>query len=219
MVSDVTANSFGRRGWCAGGCRDRPQSLRLLPMPTGFEVCPFCADADDVSYVPLDGGLREFTCTRSARHPSQRPYTWIGGLHEAPATDADGESGPAFELGMLDDLVACLHEGEPWVEYGVVEHRYREMSPDAFAELVARWGHREDGVQRQYTASAYIGSVLAMLRRRDRIVSLPGGHAGTGYWSYNSPSSFWALPPGPASRQVLTFAEWARQRRHDPLRP
>jgi hypothetical protein len=85
--------------------------------------------------------------------------------------------------------------------------------------LVDRWGHREDGEQRRYTASAYIGSVLAMLRRRDKLVSLPGGGPGTGYWSYNSPSSYWARPPGPSPNHRLTFIEWARQQGRDPSLP
>jgi hypothetical protein len=186
------------------------------PVP---EVCPFCATDEEVTSSPLGPGLVEYTCSRARRHPAQGPYSWQGRVIGAPALWEEEAEGPATELGMLDDLLACVEPGEPWLEYGIIERRYRERSPDEFEQLVQRWGHREDGRQRPYTASAYIGGVLAMLRRRNKLVSLPGGGPATAYWSYNAPASYWARPPGPPRQRLLTFVAWAREHGHDPQRP
>jgi hypothetical protein len=94
-----------------------------------IQVCPLCADADDVEMLPLDAGAIEYTCTRTGRHPGHSPYVWVG-HREGSALLEDGREGPAFELGMLDDLLACVPADDPWLEYGIVERRYRDYQPD-----------------------------------------------------------------------------------------
>lgn len=183
-----------------------------------YQVCPLCADADDVDLIPLDAGAIEYVCRRVRSHPGGEAYVWAAQRESATAMQ-DSEEGPASELGMLDDLLACVPGDEPWLEYGIVERRYRDRSPDAFAELVTRWGHLEDGVPRRYTASSYIGTVLAMLRRRGLLASLPGGGRGTGYWAYTTLSSYWARPPAPAPTCLLTFHDWAVMQNRSPDRP
>ena len=96
-----------------------------------------CVFDDFVTRVPLRDGTFECTCSYSRRHKSGQPFTWIGTAQERLA-DAPDVEGPAQELGMLDDLPACLNDGEPWVEYGVVEDRYAELNPEAFEELRQR---------------------------------------------------------------------------------
>jgi hypothetical protein len=43
-----------------------------------------------------------------------------------------GYSGIAAELGVYDDVFLCLSPGEPWLEHGIVEHRYKELCPTAY---------------------------------------------------------------------------------------
>src|ERR671929_59508 len=37
--------------------------------------------------------------------------------------------GIGAKLGVYDDVFLCLSPGEPWLEHGIVEHRYKELSP------------------------------------------------------------------------------------------
>src|SRR6266508_5699329 len=48
--------------------------------------------------------------------------------------------GIAAELGVYDDVFLCLSPGEPWLEHGIVEHRYKELRPTAYREMINRWG-------------------------------------------------------------------------------
>jgi hypothetical protein len=41
----------------------------------------------------------------------------------------------AGDLGLYDDLLLCLVPGDPWVEYGVVEHRYKLLRPEIYEAL------------------------------------------------------------------------------------
>jgi hypothetical protein len=42
-------------------------------------------------------------------------------------------SGIAAELGVYDDVFLCLSPGEPLLEHGIVEHRYKELCPTAYS--------------------------------------------------------------------------------------
>ena len=35
--------------------------------------------------------------------------------------------GIGAKLGVYDDVFFCLSPGEPWLEHGIVEHRYKEL--------------------------------------------------------------------------------------------
>lgn len=48
--------------------------------------------------------------------------------------------GIAAELGVYDDVFLCLSPGEPWLEHGIVEHRYKELCPTAYRKMIDRWG-------------------------------------------------------------------------------
>jgi hypothetical protein len=169
------------------------------------QVCQLCALDDFVSAVPLGPEAFQYTCTYSKKHPTGKPHTWEGTAEE-PFKNSPESEGPAADLGMLEALPACIHEGEAWVEYGVVEHRYAKLNPDAFEELRQRYGHRVLGptISPHHTASAYIARVLGMLR--DRGVLAFYYAKATGEWSYNGSISYWAKPPpGPPHSQRLTY--------------
>jgi hypothetical protein len=133
---------------------------------------------------------------------------------------ADDIGGLAAELGMPNDLLACLKEDEQWVEYGVIEYRYSQMSPANYAELVARYGHtrlHDATTTKQtspYTASMYIALTLSRLATNGLLCRHTG--TSTGYWNYNSTISYWALPPAPAWEQRLTYEDFARSEGLDP---
>jgi len=168
------------------------------------QVCPLCVLDDYVTRIPLGDGAFEYTCSYSRRHRSGQSFTWIGTALER-LSDAPDVEGPAQELGMLDHLPACLNDGEPWVEYGIVEDRYAKLNPEAFEELRRRYGHRLLGPRiTSHTMSAYIARVLKMLSDRN-VVALDWGKA-TGGWSYNEVVSYWAKPPpGPPKSQRLSY--------------
>jgi hypothetical protein len=175
------------------------------------QVCPLCALDDEVTAVPLGPGVFEYNCGNKRGHPSRAAYRWTGSDPGVGENFSDEVTGPAAELGMLDDLRACLKAEEGWVEYGIVEDRYAKLNPEAFDQLRERYGHRILGPQRtgRHTASVYIARVLAMLRDRDMIAFSYG--PATGPWSYNGSISYWARLPAPVANKRITYAEYAEQ--------
>ena len=167
------------------------------------EICPLCADDDHLARITLAPNLWQYTCSNARRHPDRAPYTWqsSGGR---PPPEPDG--GIAEEYGLYDDLPQCLIAGEPWVEYGIVEHRYSQLRPKLYTEMVGRWGHTRQG-PRRYTVSAFLGGTLGRLWSRGVVVGQERN--ATGYWAYNSSISYWALPPAPPVDHVLTYTDYA----------
>lgn len=184
-----------------------------------MEPCPLCGDDEDVVAVDLGGGLLEYPCQRTRHDGGAFVWTRVSAQLGAPDRDAREGTGLAAELGMYDDLPQCLIAGEPWVEYGIVERRYREAWPDAFAKVVERYGHSDRQHKRRYTASAYTAMILGALRDRGRVVSMGRPGPATGFWSYNSTVHYWALPPGPPTNTMLTYEQWTRAHGRDPAQP
>ncbi len=73
-----------------------------------------------------------------------------------------GYSGIAAELGVYDDVFLCLSPGEPWLEHGIVEHRYKELCPTAYRQMIDRWGHVIQG-PRRYSVTAFLTRTWARL--------------------------------------------------------
>lgn len=183
-----------------------------------IQVCPLHGDADDVRSVPLDAGVWQYTCTRKG-HVQPGPYTW-----ESAATgddlDGAGNDGVMEALGLYDSLTAAVVGSPGWVEYGLLEYRFSQASPGAFMELVATYGHTNYGPKR-YTASSLLGGCLGRLANARGVLAYRPG-VSTGYWSYNSPGSFYAMPPAmgaslPAPSASETYADYALSVGEDPL--
>ena len=66
-----------------------------------------------------------------------------------------GPRGIGAELGVYDDVFLCLSPGEPWLEHGIVGHRYKELCPTAYREMIDRWGHVIQG-PRRYSVTAFL---------------------------------------------------------------
>src|SRR5712691_6250076 len=92
------------------------------------QLCPLCGLDDEVKVVGIRDGKWLFVCSRTNKH--SEPYEWTSS-DLAPSED-DAEPGIMDNFGLFDDLPHCLEEGEPFAEYGIVEHRYRTLRPETF---------------------------------------------------------------------------------------
>lgn len=161
-------------------------------------TCPRCFRADDV--VPprrLPDQVLEYHCA----NPVHGDHEWLT-TRDAVLLPADVQEGVTDEL--LEPLDHCVDPGDPFVEYGIVEHRLRTRFPDLFASHVADQGHSMFG-SRAYTASSVrFGVALGRLERRDELVSQYG--PATGAWRHNGQVTYWSRNP-PADPGRRTWAE------------
>lgn len=164
-------------------------------------VCALCGHDDDVTIMPApDGNGWQYTCPPGPSHTDARVWTVT-----EPAAFV-GRDGVTAELGLYDDLPSLIAPGEPWLEYGVVEYRYRRLHHDRYGEVIRRYGHRSVE-PKPFTASALIAKALGQLAR-EGIFALRWGPA-TGYWSYNGTVSYWSVPPLPADDHTVTWQAFA----------
>ena len=101
--------------------------------------------------------------------------------------------GIGAKLGVYDDVFFCLSPGEPWLEHGIVEHRYKELCPAAYLEMIDRWGHVSQG-PRRYSVTAFLTRAWSQLAR--------DGMLATKLWSRHWPVSTQRLHP------VLGVSPW-----------
>ncbi len=163
-------------------------------------TCPKCFSADDV--LPprrLPDRMLQYRCVNESAHGE---YEWLTS-HEAVQSPSQVEEGVTDDL--LEPLNQCVLAGDPFVEYGIVEHRLRARFPELFAAHVAEQGHSMFG-SRAYTASSVrFGVALGRLERLGELTSEYG--PATGAWHYNGQVTYWARNP-PTTRQRQSFAEY-----------
>lgn len=83
-------------------------------------TCPKCFSADDVQPPRrLPDHLLQYTCTNEAAHGH---YEWLT-TRNAVQPSGDVTEGVTDEL--LEPLNQCVVADDPFVEYGIVEHRLR----------------------------------------------------------------------------------------------
>lgn len=164
----------------------------LLPVR---QLCPMCGRDDLILIETLAPGTWRYTCSNARRHPAEQPYSWVG--EAASKAERAAAEGKAAGLGLYDDLLLCLVEGEPFVEYGIVEFRYSRLRPKTFAQLIEDYSHTRLQRNKAYTVSSFIAATLGRLDDRAEAV-VRWGRA-TGHWEYNEQISYWALPPGPSN--------------------
>lgn len=174
------------------------------------QVCPLCGRDDTVDHHGIKDGKWLFRCSNRRKHPE--PLDWASS--DVTPDEDDREPGVMEEFGLFQDLPHCLSAGEPFVEYGVVEHRYRQLQPDTFKLIVAKYGHRAIEVGRPYTTSGFMASALRILANRDE-VELRWGTA-TGFWTYDGTVGYWALAPA-SSNELLTWQAFAKSEGLDPV--
>ena len=170
------------------------------------QVCPSCGIDEFVESIPLGPGFSEFTCGRVKSHPKGEAFVWQG-TPTSVSEPSDGQ-GPVPIEDVREGLLHCVYEGEPWVEYGIVEKRYAKTAAEDFERIREAYGHRILGpkINPHFTASAYIGRALGDLRETGQLAHMTG--RATAEWSYNGTISYWAKPPpGPGSSHRITCAE------------
>jgi hypothetical protein len=157
-------------------------------------TCPKCFSADDVQPPRrLPDRLLQYRCTNETTHG---PYEWLT-TREAVQPVGEVREGVTDEL--LEPLSQCVLAGDPFVEYGIVEHRLRTRFPELFASHVAEQGHSMFG-SRAYTASSVrFGVALGRLERLGELVSEYG--PATGAWHYNGQVTYWARAAPPDRRR------------------
>lgn len=172
------------------------------------QVCIACSYSDDVTGEIEASGLWRYTCTSDV-HPE--PYIWLNtNKGNLPA----GHDGLSEQLGIYDDLLGCFTAGEPFLEYGIVEHRYATNHPDKYKHLVSLYSHTRLQRPLDYSASAFIGAALGKLYR-DGLLARRTAPT-TGYWSYNGILHGWSRTPGPSDGAHLSWKDFAQANSVDP---
>jgi hypothetical protein len=123
-----------------------------------------------------------------------------------------GRSGVGEELGVYDDLLRCVLPNER-VEYGVVEHRFAEIAPATYAELIRRYGHASLAPTR-YSASSFLSHALGQLYR-ERLLDRNDVPA-TGYWRYLRQVPAFAQPATMANVRTTSWESFATEHGIDP---
>ena len=175
----------------------RLSTFKKPPKP----VCALCGVDDDVTTVHLGDGAWRHVCNGSGH---SEPRIWEEEVVSSGVDDLALE-GLAQEWGLYDDLPKCVITGEPFVEYGIVEYRYKQLNPARYAALIGRYSHTKVGPS-HYTTSSFIAGALGRLWKRGDLTATWG--TATGYWAYNGVISYWALPNAPDAG-LLTWKEFA----------
>lgn len=184
-------------------------------------TCPQCFSYDDVlSPRRQPDGRIEYTCTGD--HDGAGTHKWSivpevvavpaaktaagrkAGARTAAAPRARATPEDSAIEELLEPLLACVKAGEPFVEYGVVEYRFRLARPDQFAAHVRDRGHVMLGARRLQAASiTRFAKALARLESSGELVTVKG--PGTGAWRLDQSIGYWARPPRPAG-PLLTWS-------------
>jgi hypothetical protein len=174
-------------------------------------TCPKCFRADAVTQQKSIDGLWTFTCDDRRDHVDGASFVWDA------TNDPTGSDGDVRRsLGAyLAPLRACLTPDEAYVEYGIVEWRFRSLAPHLFAELMAEHGHtRLNPISSKKSTSAYLAQGLGLLAADGELVRVYG--TATGTWSYNGRVTYWAAPPAPPTTSRLSWKQFALDSGLDP---
>jgi hypothetical protein len=158
-------------------------------------TCPRCFSADDVSFRRLPDKMVQYHC--SARHSSDGEHSWLASMSSVSWTP-EGIDGVTDEL--LDPMFRSVLPDEPFVEYGVVEYRFRLSYPELFAAHVRDRGYVMLAPGQATASSVRFAATLGRLARTSELVSVYG--PATGAWSYNSQVTYWARPPAPTGAHI-----------------
>ena len=171
-------------------------------------TCPRCFSADDVTSERLPDQLVRFTCTRN--HGGGGQHSWIAALKDV-AFREEADAGVTDEL--LDPLSACVERDAPWVEYGIVEYRFRQRYPDLFAAHVRDRGHRMLGPHKVTASGVRFAAALGRLADLGELSRIYG--PATGAWAPQE-ITYWARPPAPPTATRVTWAQWCGERGRSP---
>jgi hypothetical protein len=172
-----------------------------------IQTCPSCFSADDVTYERLPDGVVAYTC--DGNHHGSGAHQWVALLANARIVD-EAAAGVTDEL--LEPFSQCVYPDEPFMEYGIIELRFREGYPELFRSHVADRGHRmlSGRVKGDPSASgARFGMALSRLRQKGEVANLDA--PATGAWAPQE-ITYWARTPAdPATTPKVTWSEWCAE--------
>ncbi|MFC5138414.1 hypothetical protein ACFPK1_09250 [Actinomycetospora rhizophila] len=155
-----------------------------------IQTCPSCFRADDVRWSRLPEQMVSYVCDDPHGGAGPRTWTAVAGSRRPTETDTAGVTDE-----LLEPLFRCVRDGDPFVEYGVVEYRLRQEHPDLFLSHVTDRGHAILGHRQATASSVRFAAALGRLADRQALLKRPG--PATGAWSRNERVTYWARPPAP----------------------
>lgn len=183
----------------------------MMDKHPGRIACPICMEGQLYDHFDPELSAWVFECGTCTGLGG--PYTWM--VNEPQPSGSRRNSGIMADLGMYDAVIeAVARVPDRWLEFGVVEALFSEVAPDAFEELVMTYGHVGIHPDRN-TASWMIGRATWAVMRDGDLATKPARP--TGRWHYMAGIHAWALPGRPENPDVLTWAEFAAERGHDPM--
>ena len=165
--------------------------------------------ADGAPTCGLDDTLIEFLNEDGEQvlHCKDCGYSWTPIRRSTGPSNLSARNGIGEELGVYEALITCVDNSDQWLEYGIIEHRYKLAHPSTCARMVERWGHTKKAITK-YSASSFLGGCLGRLAREGAI-SARRHRITTGHWSYlpevTHTASVPAPPGGVMSRLVESF--------------
>ncbi|MCY3851387.1 MAG: hypothetical protein OXF75_11415 [Acidimicrobiaceae bacterium] len=171
-------------------------------------VCPKCSYDDSIIEF-LDDGKQTLYC-ESCKYP------WNPTLQSNGRSNLDARTGIGEEWGVYDALIQCVDNSDQWLEYGIIEHRYKLVHPTTYAQMVRRWGHTAQS-RTKYSASSFLGGCLGRLAT-EGVISTRRHRTTTGYWSYLPEVTHAARCPAPPEEHFLSWHDYAVGNGLDPFK-
>ncbi len=167
-----------------------------------IRTCPLCFSPDDVSYERMPDGVIAYSCERN--HDGNGDHHWTLASNEAGRSGLT-EDGVTDEL--LDPFSACVLTGEPWMEYGIIELRFRDAFPDLFRDHVRDRGHRMLNRTVGTASGTRFAMALGRLAKNGEVIRKYG--PATGAWAPQN-LTYWARSPTPPA-ETVTWSQWCTQ--------
>jgi hypothetical protein len=167
-----------------------------------------------VSPPRLNGeGELEFLCADD--HQGAGPVVFFGGTstcaQEGAPRDANTPEMERLTDDLMDPMLTCFEEFDGWVEYGVIEHRLREVAPAIFARHVAESGHVMLGPSRETASKNRFGRALRRLCSQGHLEVRMQSSTGAA-WQHDRMISYWRRLPihqGTDVQQSDSVLTWA----------
>ncbi len=169
-------------------------------------VCPMCSYDDSIIEF-LDDGKQTLYC-------EDCDYPWTPTQRSNGRSNLEARGGIGEEWGVYDALIQCVDDSDQWLEYGIIEHRYKLAHPSTYTQMVRRWGHTTQG-KTKYSASSFLGGCLGRLATEGAI-STRRHRITTGYWSYLPEVTHAAGVPAPPDDAFLSWHTYATQHALNP---
>lgn len=175
-------------------------------------VCPLCARDDEVVEFVDEEHPEAVSLMCEASECAS--YSWTPRPEPTRARTTPQRTRIGEELDVYADLLTCIESSEQWLEWGVIEHRYRGTNPRAYKAMIDRWGHRAAGGDPKFTVSNFLAGCVGQLGSEGLVTTRRGPT--TGYWSYLPAATQATGVPAAPDAEQLTWTAYAAQHGLDP---